>query len=805
MWKNYFKTALRNLIRQRGTTVLNISGLTLGLATSLILFLLVRYHTSFDTYHTNYNRTYRVNVQSDGNHDKNYTPGVYPVFPEAFKSEFPEAEEVTFISYRAGSFVVIPQMEGEPKKFTEEQGVAYAQPNIFKVFDRKILIGNIEKGLDDPNEAVLSKKLALKYFGRVDAIGQVIKYEDLEFRVTAIMDDYPANTDLPFDMLASYITIKKSKDENGWNGIWSDDQCYFTLKEGSSITDVESRIPTFVTKYLGDATRNRDNTTFILQPLSEIHFDERFGNYNYNTISHAMILALTIIGIFLLLTACINFINLTTAEAVKRSKEVGIRKSLGSSRPQLIFQFLGETFLVTLLSILLALVLAEVGLSFLNPFMDLSLSLNFSSDVMLWLFLTGTLIIVSVLSGFYPALVVSGFNPVSALKNHTQAHASSGFNLRRGLVVLQFVISQLLIMGTIVLISQMNYLQKKDLGFRQEAIITLPIPVEELPVFTEPGGVSKMRTLRDELLTISGVEAASLSSTAPSSGSVSSTDFTIEGDEKNYGTQVKQIDGHYLDLYGLELIAGTGLADYDTAHGFVVNERLVEVVGLAKPEDIIGKNIRMWRRTLPVVGVVKNFHTVSLQNPMEATIMLNRIRGYYTLSVKLNPQAMKAALPEIQQKWEQTYPEYIYSYQFLDEQIREFYESEQNMSVMLTVFTSMAIFIGCLGLFGLTVFMANQKTKEIGVRKVLGATVESILLLFSKEFIKLILIGFCLAAPVAGYVADQYLDQFAYKITLGPAVFVIGLVVTFIIAIATVAYRSLKAAQANPTISLRSE
>lgn len=803
MWKNYFKTALRNLIRQRGTTVLNISGLTLGLATSLILFLLVRFHTSFDTYHTNYNRIYRVNVQSDGNHDKNYTPGVYPVFAEAFRSEFPEAEEVTFISYRAGSFVVIPQKEGEPKKFTEEQGVAYAQPNIFKVFDRKILIGDIEKGLDEPNEVVLSKKLALKYFGQEDAIGQVINYDDQEFRVTAIMEDYPANTDLPFDMLASYITIKKTKDENGWNGIWSDDQCYFTLKEGASITDIEDRIPDFVTKYLGDASRNRDNTTFIVQPLSEIHFDERFGNYNYNTISHAMILALSIIGIFLLLTSCINFINLTTAEAVKRSKEVGIRKSLGSSRPQLIFQFLGETFLVTLLSILMALVLAEVGLSFLNPFMDLNLSLNFGTDIMLWVFLTGTLIIVSVISGFYPALVVSGFNPVSALKNQMQAQAASGFNLRRGLVVLQFVISQLLIIGTIVLISQMNYLQSKDLGFRKEAIITLPIPVEELPA--EAGGVSKMRTLRNELMTISGVEAASLSNTAPSSGSVSFTNITMEGDEKNYGTQVKQIDGHYLDLYGLELLAGTGLADYDTAHGFVVNERFVQVVGLTKPEEIIGKNIRMWRKTLPVVGVVKNFHTVSLQNPMEATVMLNRIQGYYTLSVKLNPQSMQAALAEIQQKWERAYPEYIYSYQFLDEQIREFYESEQNMSVMLTIFTSLAIFIGCLGLFGLTVFMANQKTKEIGVRKVLGATVESILLLFSKEFIKLILIGFCLAAPVAWYVADQYLDQFAYKITLGPSVFVIGLGVTFLIAITTVAYRSIKAAQANPSISLRSE
>lgn len=803
MLRNYLKTAIRNLLHQRGTTVLNISGLALGLGTGLILFLLVRYHNSFDTYHTNYHRIYRANVQSDGNDDKNYTPGVYPVFPEVFKSEFPEAEEVTFISYRAGSFIVIPQAQGEPKKYDEESGVAYAQPTIFKVFDRKILLGDAEKGLDEPNEAILSRRLAIKYFGKEDAVGQVLKLEGKEFRVTAIMDDFPSNTDLPFDLLASYATIKKEKDENGWNGIWSDDQCYFTVKEGSSINDIEARIPAFVTKYLGDESKNRDHTTFILQPFSQIHFDERFGNYNYNTVSSTMLLALSIIGVFLLLTACINFINLTTAEAVKRSKEVGIRKSLGSSRAQLVFQFLGETFLITFISIIGAVVIAEVGLSLLNPFLDLSLALHFASDITLWIFLIGTLIIVSLLSGFYPSLVVSGFNPVSALKNQVRANHSSGFNLRRGLVVLQFVISQLLIIGTVVLISQMNYIKTKDLGFRKEAIITLPIPEEEKPV--EGDGLSKMRTLRETLLTVAGVEATSLSSTPPSSGSVSNTDFYIEGDEKNYGTQVKQIDGNYIDLYGLELLAGEGVHDSDTAQSFVVNERLVQVAGFNSADEIIGKRIRMWGKNLPVTGVVKNFHTVSLQNPLEATIMFNRIRGYETLSVKLNPKSIQQSLEQIQQHWEKAYPEFIYSYRFMDDQIREFYENEQRMSVMLTVFTSLAIFIGCLGLFGLTVFMANQKTKEIGVRKVLGASVESILFLFSREFIKLILIGFCVAAPTAWYYSNEYLDQFAYKISVGPSVFLIGLAVTFFIAFITVAYRSIHAAIANPVNSLRSE
>jgi len=803
MLKNYFKTALRNLLRQRGTTILNISGLTLGLGTSLILFLLVRYHNSFDTYHTNYHRIYRANVQSDGNDGKNYTAGVYPVFPEVFKNDFPEAEEVTFISYRAGSFIIIPQEQGEPKKYNEEQGVAYVQPNIFKVFDRKILMGDVEKGLDEPNEVIISHRSAQKYFGKVDAIGQVLRYDDKEFRVTAIMEDFPSNTDLPFDLLASYITVKKEKDENGWNGIWSDDQCYFTLKEGSSIADVEARIPAFVTKYLGDEGKNSDHTTFIMQPFSEIHFDERFGNYNYNTVSDSMLLSLSIIGVFLIITACINFINLTTAEAVKRSKEVGIRKSLGSSRSQLIFQFLGETSLITAFSIAGAVVLAEIGLNFLNPFLDLNLALNFGSDVGLSLFLIGTLVIVSLLSGLYPSMVVSGYSPVSALKNQVRATHSSGFNLRRSLVVMQFVISQLLIIGTVILITQMDYIRNKDLGFRKDAIITLPIPIQETPA--EGDGVSKMRTLRNELLSVAGVEVTSLSSTPPSSGSISSTNFKIEGDDKDYGAQVKQIDGHYINLYGLEMLAGEGVVDTDTAQSFVVNERLVHVVGFKSADEIIGKRIRMWGKSLPVSGVVKSFHTVSLQNPLEATVMLNRIRGYETLSVKLNPQSIQQTLPQVQKLWEKTYPEFIYSYEFIDEQIREFYEDERQTSIMLTVFTSLAIFIGCLGLFGLTVFMANQKTKEIGVRKVLGASVESILFLFSREFIKLIVIGFLLAAPVAWYFGNEYLDQFAYKAPIGPSVFLIGLSVTFAIALITVAYRSIQAAIANPVNSLRSE
>lgn len=316
---------------------------------------------------------------------------------------------------------------------------------------------------------------------------------------------------------------------------------------------------------------------------------------------------------------------------------------------------------------------------------------------------------------------------------------------------------------------------------------------------------SKMRTLRDETTRLAGVEMASLCNNPPSSGSVSGTDFQIEGKDDRFGTQVKLVDSHYLDLFGLTLVAGNNLADLDTAQGFIVNEKLSSMVGYTNPNDIIGKRIKMWGKNLPVVGVVKNFHTVSLEDPIEATIMLNRIRNYQTLSLKLNPATLQESIKQVQQKWEAAYPDFIFSYEFMDVQIKEFYEQEEKMSIMLTLFTCLAIFIGCLGLFGLATFMANQKTKEVGVRKVLGASVESIIVMFSKEYARLIVLGFLLAAPIAWFVMNKWLDKFAYKIEIGPSIFIAGLGITALIAVLTVGYKSFAAATANPVKSLRSE
>jgi putative ABC transport system permease protein len=803
MLKNYFTVAFCNLLRQKGSAILNISGLTLGVTASIILFLLLQHLKSFDTFQSKYDRIYRVVTSSDGNDGKNYTSGIPSVLPPAFRLDFPEAEEVVFTQYNSNALILVPQKNGESKKFQEEAGVVYTESNFFRIFDGTMLIGDASKSLDEPNEAIISKKLAKKYFDREDVVGEIIKYGEKEYKIGAVMADPPNNTDFPFTLMLSYETIRKEIEEHGWNSIWSDEQCYFLLKEGESIASVESRMDDFTKKHNNE--RNFDNTRYGIQTLADLHFDDRYGNYSYNTVSKASLMAMGIIGAFLILTACINFVNLATAEAIKRSKEVGIRKTLGSARSQLVLQFLGETFLVTLVAVVVSVCLAQVALTFLNPFLQMDLSISLLANETLLIFIVAILMIVTLLSGTYPAFVLSGFKPALALKSQAGVKSSSGYWLRQGLVVVQFVISQFFIIGTIVIIAQTNYFRNKELGFRQDAIINIPIPEQESP--STDSTVSKMRTLKTEIDRLAGIELSSLCYTPPASGRVSGTGFIMEGetDDQAKDTQVKPADGNYIKLFNLKLIAGTNLMDGDTAVSFVVNRKFTEVAGFANPADIVGKRIRVWRRVLPVVGVVENFHTTDLRSNIEPTVLMNRIRNYGTLSVQVNPLSVQSSIPEIRKLWEAAYPNHLFEYSFMDEAIREFYDGEGRMSVLLTIFTSLAIFIGCLGLFGLAAFMANQKTKEIGVRKVMGASVESIVFMFCRQFIKLIGIGFVLAGPLAWFTMKEWLSEFAYRIDLSAWIFLAGLAVTLLIALVTVGYRSMRAATTNPVKSLRYE
>jgi len=798
MIRNYLKAALRTILRQRTNTIINIVGLTLGITGSLIMFLIVKDGASFDKYHSRYDRIYRVVSQSIENGNDAFTEGVPTVLPETFKADFPDVEEAVLTRYCRNNLISVVQRDGSVKKYEEQAGVVITQPAFFRIFDRAILIGSAEKGLDDPNEAIISKQWAQKYFGRTDAIGEVIRYDNNEYKIAAVMEDYPSNTDLPFDLMLSYITIKKPLDERGWGSVSDSDNCYFLVHKSKSIDGITARMQAFVTKYMGADDDNAQQKSFIIQPLSELHSDMRFGTYNKKMPTVAAI-SFTVIGVFLLLTACVNFINLTTAEAVKRTKEVGIRKTLGSTRGQLILKFISETFLVTLAAVALSLALTQVALALLNPFLGLSIKLSLLSDYMLWIFLVLLTIGVSLFSGLYPAFVVSGFKPVAIMKGQLST-STSGYTFRKSLVVMQFFISQLFIMVALVMGRQMNFMHEKDLGFIKDQIITIPIPVRE-----DARETGKMRTLKTEILRLPGVEQASLNFMPPSSGTSVGGSFKIEGHEEEISTNVKHIDADYISLFKIELTAGDNLTDSDTMNGFIVNEQLAKTAGYTNVRDIVGKEIDLWGSRFPVRGVVKDFNMSALDKPIGPVILATDKGSYQNLSIKLATGNLHATIKAIQNTWEATYPEYIFKYAFFDQQVENLYGGERKTSVIITVFASIAVIIGCLGLFGLVTFMANQKAKEIGIRKVLGATVNNVMVLFSKDFAKLILISFVLSTPISAWIMNEVLKEFAYRISLGPAIFLAGLTITLVITVITVGMRSYRAASANPVNSLRSE
>ena len=798
---NYFKTALRILRREKSNSIINIAGLTLGITGSLLLFMLVENGSSFDSYHKNKDRIFRVVTSEKTSNGESFTQGIPPILVSALEDDFESQVEVaTFTSYRRNSIIGFSKPDGSFTKVNEPTGVAYAEPSFFEIFDREFLIGN-PSSIESPNTALISIDWAKKYFQNEDPIGEVIKYEDELYKISGVIEDYPSKTDLPFDLMLSYATIKQQKEASEWGGISDTDNCYFLLKENASVGNMEAQLPGFTDKYYGEKDNTGFGKSFIIQPLNTLHSDMRFGNYNTKMPFIAK-MTFIVIGLVLLVSCCINFINLTTAAAVKRSKEIGIRKILGSSRSQLVFQLLSETFLVTLIATGISLLLGDFLLKFINPYLGLNISLHLSSRLTVWLYLFGVMIIVTILSGLYPAWIISSGKGGKVYSSNIPER-KTGFSVRSSLVVVQFFISQFFIIATLAMYSQFQYMQNIDLGFQKDAIVTLPIPVNEQVDTIQNQSV--MRTLKSELQRLSGISMVSLNNAPPSSSGVLGTSFTLPGSDDPISTQIKEVDGDYIDLFELELLAGTGLSDMDTMSGFVVNETLAKAAGYEDYSDLVGEQIDLWGNLLPVKGVVKDFSTTSLSKPMEPVILLNNLSGFHSISLKIEGNAFEQNLAQIQEKWEAAYPEYIFSYSFLDDQVYNLYNGERKTSTTLALFSSIAIFIGCLGLYGLVTFMANNKTKEIGIRKVLGASSESIVMLFSKEFLKLILFGFVLAAPIAWFVMNMVLKEFAYQISLGPILFLAGLGITFIIAFITVGFRSFSAAVANPVDSLRSE
>jgi predicted permease len=799
MLKNYFKIAWRNLTRNRAYTIINVLGLTLGVACCILIYTLIMHHLSFDNFHNNKDRIYRIVSEYHDSDETFYNQGLPSPVGKAIRNTTTFAEQVARVISFDNELISLPK-EKEVKKFQEPAGVAFTEPSFFSILNFPLVMGDQNTMLSNPNSAVITQKLAKKYFGSEEAaMNKTIRIENKkDFIITGILKDLPNNTDRHQEIYVSYANLKDysewmADDVNAWHGTYSECHCFVLLKKGVTPATANAALAQIVkNNYDGREAKARK---YKVQPLADIHFDTK---YDANT-DKKYLWAMALIAVFLITTACVNFINLATAQALNRSKEIGIRKVLGSMRSQLFWQFIAETFIITLFAFCLAYWVAKMTVPYLNHLLHVQTELTFFNNYKPLLFLPALLLIVVFLSGSYPGLVLARFQPVLALKSKLSQKHIGGFSLRRVLVITQFAISQMLIIGAIVIASQMRFSQNADLGFSKDAIVMLPVPRADKNV---------MNNMRDRLSSLSGVEKVSYCFSAPAANRNNSSGafFNNNPEPEHWSANLKNADDQYLNTFGVKLVAGRNFIPSDTTREYLVNETFVKNLGL-QPKDIIGKNISVNgpNHRFPVVGVVKDFYNVSFHSKIEALAISPYAERYQTCAVKLNMNNIKSLLPAFEKIWNEEFPDNIYSYEFLDDSINKFYELDAMMLRLIQIFTGIAVFIGCLGLYGLVSFMAVRKTKEIGVRKVLGASIPNILWIFGKEFSKLLVIAFVIAAPIGWWTMHKYLDDFVYRINIGAGIFALSILATFIIAVITVGYRSARAALANPVTSLRTE
>jgi len=808
MFKNYFKIAWRNITRHQSYSAINVAGLAVGVAACLLIFVVVQYELSFDTYQPGYESTYRIVTKKEREGNIRYSSGISTPALDAFRLYFPHAV-VTGINAVYGSQILAPAANGNPagdKKFVENTGIMFAEPQLFDIFQATWLVGGAS-ALKDPNTVVIDKSSAIKYFGSwQSALGKMLRMDNLlTLRVAGVIEDVPPNTDLPFKVLISYITWKQNAKSYHYSYTWdetsSDWQVYIKFPANVLQSTVESQMLSFSQKQFNNNQRTARKRFAVAQPLSTIHFDTSFGGtLGDHVTSRATLRTLSLIAVLIIIMASINFINLSTAQSVGRSKEVGIRKVLGSSRGQLIGLVMCETAIIVLFSAGLAICVAEIALPLLKHIASVPDSIGLFNPGTL-LCLAYVIIVVILLSGIYPAIIVSGFKPVQALKNKINSAAVGGISLHRALVITQFAISQLLIIGTAIAIKQMDFVNSADLGFNKEAILAVPCPADSV-------GLSRLNSFKQQVLVLPGVKAASFSADAPSSSHNNSSNFYFNHSEKDPGFDIfmKIADADYFKTFGLRFIAGRGYAPSDTARELVINENMVHKLGIKNANDVLGKTLTFDSYgNLPIVGVVADFKTNSMREEIKPLVMYPSKQSEQQIAIKIEGRNLAKTAALVQSAWEKKYPEYAYTGFFVDDSIAKFYEQENQLELIYKVFALIAIFISCLGLYGLVSFMAVQRTREVGIRKILGASTGSIVYLFSKEFLVLIVVAFVIGAPLAWYLMNGWLQTFAYRISPGVWVFVAAIITSLLIGWFTVGYKALRAALANPVDSLRSE
>ena len=807
MFRNYFKTALRSLLKSRGYSAINIIGLAVGLATCLMILLFVLDEASYDRYHKKAGRIYRVDsdLRFGGAH---FVLAVTadPMGP-ALKKEFPQVEQqVRFRNY--GGLGI---KKGD--EWIQEYRVTYADSTLFDVFTLPLLEGTASTALTSPNSVVITEAMAKKYFNTTHVLGKnlVVNGGNL-YKVTGVIQDIPLQSHFNFDFFLPLAVSDESR-ENNW--ISNNFNTYIVLKEGSDPARLESQLDAFAEKYIGPQVKSAMNMDledlkktgnwlrYSLMPLTRIHlYSDKEAEFMPNGSIRYVYIFSAIAG-FILLIACVNFMNLSTARSSSRAREVGIRKVLGSVRMQLVFQFLSESIMITCISLLLALILVLLLLPVFNQLSGKELLIGSLGKPLFLLLLLPLVLLVGFLAGSYPAFFLSSFRPIAVLKGRLATGLKGGW-LRSGLVVFQFAVSVVLIVGTVVIQRQLNFIRNKKLGFDRSHVLVL----NNTYVLGK-----QVETFRQQLLNLGGVQAATVTGYLPTGGSRSDSPLFPDAslDQKRaVSMQTWNVDEHYIPTLGMKVSKGRNFsAELRTdSSGIIINETAAKLLGLDDPlnkllyymNSFTKKDVKAYR----IIGVVKDFNFSSIrQQVTPLALFLQPDRG--NISLRLQSANLASLIEQIRQRWKELLPDQPFNYSFMDDEFNRIYQSEQRIGKIALCFSTLAILIACLGLFGLVTYAAEQRTKEIGIRKVMGASVSSIVSMLSKDFIKLVLISLLLAFPLAWWTMTKWLQDFAYRTSISWWVFAAAGVTAILIALSTVIFQAVKAALMNPVKSLRAE
>jgi len=797
MWHNYLKIARRNLLAQRRYTLLNGIGLAVGLAGTLLIYLFLRHHLDTDRHHTRFDRIVRIDTDlylEDGSVEFN-AEAPLPM-AAVLRSDYPQVEQAAFLSMIRDLTVSVGAGSGNVRRFLEHSGAGLVGPEWFSILSYTWLQGDPKTALSAPNQVVLTESWARRYFGDANPVGQTLVLNNkLTATVTGLLAETPRTTDTDLGLFVSLASLKgldPEYDQNSWLHLSSSNRVYATLRSAGDLAGLQRAMPALSRKQYGEMA---PIFRFVVQPLRELHFDTA---RDPNAIRPSLLWALAVVGLLILGTACINFVNLATVQALRRSKEVGIRKTLGSSRGQLVRQFMLETALLTVVAMGLALLLAWVALPVFRQWVGLPLRLQ--ADGLSLAFFGLLLLGVTGLAGAYPSAILSGLSPWAALRGKLSGPVGGSLAIRRGLVVLQFAVCQALLVGSLVVVGQVRYMQRADLGFRKENVVVVPLP---------PRTKTAQDAFKQTLRQYPDIRAITLSHLPPSSDRLYGGSIKFDGrpDWEPFPTRERLADADFLPTYGLKLLAGRNIQPSDTIREYLINETLMRKLGFQQPERILGKRLQHYLSPvpLPIVGVVRDFHLKSLREEIAPCVVACRADSYRQAGIRIAGGDPARTLERIRQVWQRLYPDEVFEYQFLDDHVAQLYQTESLLVGVIQVFTGLAILISCLGLYGLVSQVVLQRTKEIGIRKVLGASVSNIVILLSGDFLRLTGIAIVLASPPAAWVMKQWLDGFAFRISLSGWLFATAAAMAVGVALLTISGQTLRAALANPVTSLRNE